>query len=97
MPQLGPLQIPYKLIDAIRANRLVIFAGAGVSVGSPANLPDFLTLAKEIARGSTLSRTENEPVDHFMGRLQHEGVKVHQEVASLLSDPASSQQLCTWI
>ncbi|SEN39385.1 protein of unknown function [Nitrosospira multiformis] len=89
MPQLGPLQIPYNLIDAIRDDRLVIFAGAGVSVGPPANLPDFLNLAGEIARSSALSRIEHEPVDHFLGRLQHQGVRVHQEVANLLSDPAS--------
>lgn len=42
MLQLGPLQIPQELLEAIRDNRFVIFAGAGVSVGSLANLPDFV-------------------------------------------------------
>ncbi|GAB1720484.1 MAG: hypothetical protein NTAFB09_22150 [Nitrosospira sp.] len=70
MPKLGPLQIPDNVLDAIRDDRLVIFAGAGVSVGHPANLPDFVNLALEIAEGTGFVRRQNEPVDHFLGHLQ---------------------------
>ncbi len=82
MPKLGPIQFPDNLLDAIREDRLVIFAGAGISVGAPADLPDFRELAAEIAVGTGLSPNDNEPVDPFLGRLQHEGVNVHVKVAT---------------
>ncbi len=86
MPKLGPIQIDDRILDAIRDDRLVIFAGAGVSMGPPADLPDFVTLANAIAAGTGLVRAENEPIDRFLGRLE---VKVHQRAAQQLSNPAS--------
>lgn len=85
MPKLGSLQIDDGILDAIRDDRLVIFAGAGVSMGSPANLPDFPTLANDIAVSTGVPREENEPVDRFLGRLAHKGIKVHQLAAQHLS------------
>lgn len=90
MPKLGPLQIPVHLLDAIRDDKLVIFAGAGVSVGHPANLPDFADLALDMAKSTGSPRKDNESVDHFLGRLQHAGVKIHSEVVERLSDSSSA-------
>ena len=90
MPKLGPLQIDNSILDAIRDDRLVIFAGAGVSMGPPADLPDFVELANAIAVGTGLVRADNEPIDRFLGRLAHKGLKVHQLAAQQLSNPAST-------
>ena len=41
-------EYPEPLLDALRDGRLVIFAGAGVSMGPPANLPGFRELARQV-------------------------------------------------
>jgi SIR2-like domain len=37
----GKMEIPDELIEAQKRNELVVFAGAGVSMGHPANMPSF--------------------------------------------------------
>ncbi len=90
MPKLGSLHFDDSILDAIRDDRFVIFAGAGVSIGPPANLPNFVKLANDIAVGTGLERAENEPIDRFLGRLAHKEIKVHQLAAQHLSKPAST-------
>ena len=90
MLKLGPIHVNNNILDAIRNEQLVIFAGAGVSMGSPAHLPDFNKLANKIAEGSGLIIEENEPIDRFLGRLAHIGVKVSQRAIQLLSNPESA-------
>lgn len=46
------VDLPQALVAAQREGRLVIFAGAGVSMGPPANLPSFEDLAVQIAGGA---------------------------------------------
>lgn len=41
------VDFPQPLLDALREERLVVFAGAGVSMGGRANLPSFSGLAKK--------------------------------------------------
>lgn len=82
--KINSINFPYKLIEAIRTENIVIFAGAGVSMGEPANLPDFNTLANSIASGSGETKPEMEDADRFLGRLQLKGVQVHQRAASEL-------------
>ena len=42
----GNVEIPATLIDSLKHNRVIVFAGAGVSMATPANLPDFVTLTR---------------------------------------------------
>jgi hypothetical protein len=69
------VDIPEALLAAQRDGRLVIFAGAGVSMGPPSNLPGFSKLAKQIAAG-VLTPSKNEPFDVFLGRVAAQGVDV---------------------
>lgn len=46
------IRFPEPLRSALRDGELVVFAGAGVSMGPPARLLDFPTLADSIAKGS---------------------------------------------
>jgi hypothetical protein len=51
----GQIDFPDELLHAIRDRRFVVFAGAGVSMGDPANLPSFWSLAVQVAAGSGLT------------------------------------------
>ena len=80
------IDFPKPLLNALRDGKLVVFAGAGVSMSEPACLPNFEELANRIAQG-TGKTLQNEEPDHFLGRLQHDGVNVHVRAAEELSKP----------
>jgi NAD-dependent SIR2 family protein deacetylase len=82
------IDFPEPLISAQKDGRLVVFAGAGVSMPSPSDLPDFRELANKVA-GGILGRKDKEFDDRFLGRLQTKGVKVHKRVCEILSNPSS--------
>ena len=78
------IRFPETLRSALRNGELVVFAGAGVSMGSPACLPNFTTLANAIAKGSSETRLDGETDDAFLGRLHKSGVHVHDRAVRLL-------------
>jgi hypothetical protein len=82
------VDLPEEILKAQKLNKLVIFAGAGISMGSPSNLPSFERLAIKIA-GGALEYKKNEPIDGFLGRLNQKGVQVHYLANKILSDPIS--------
>ncbi len=88
--KLGHIDFPGRLINSLRDSRLVIFAGAGVSMGKPACLPNFRQLTKKISVGTGKLIKENEPEDHFHGKLQHSKVNVHARAAQALTSANSS-------
>ncbi len=82
--RLHDVDMPQLIIDAHKQGKLVLFAGAGVSVDAPSNYPGFRKLAEEI--GSAASpKLDNEPVDRYLGRLEQEGLAVHELVKQRLS------------
>ena len=82
--KIAGIDFPSPLSSALRDSELVIFAGAGVSMGEPACLPSFKELAEKIAQrtGEVLQDGEE---DHFLGRLHDKGVKVHERAVRELS------------
>ncbi|MGN8081555.1 DUF4020 domain-containing protein [Variovorax sp. 22077] len=88
MAKLGSIDFDERILDALRDNNLVIFAGAGVSMGPPSNLASFWRLAEQIAEGTGLE--VEQPLDRFLGRLQHKQVHVHMRAADRLSPPGSA-------
>ena len=44
MTKLGTIEFDDCILDALRDDRLVVFAGAGVSMGPPSNLASFWEL-----------------------------------------------------
>ncbi len=78
------VNFPDQLLNALRDSDLVIFAGAGVSMGAPANLPDFPKLTHQISEGSGHAIDEQEPEDRFLNRLKTTGADVHKRAAELL-------------
>ena len=83
--RIGNIEFPDRLLSALRNGSLVVFAGAGVSQAKPAKLPGFSKLAKKIAENTGKSLGKEEPPDRFLGRLEHDGVKVQDRAASYLS------------
>jgi hypothetical protein len=86
------VDLPTQLLDAQGQGTLVIFAGAGVSMGAPSHLPDFRGLADRIAAGM-LKREGEEPEDRFLGRLEMHGVDVEGIARSILDRPGSAPTL----
>lgn len=85
------IDIPETLLSAQREGRLVIFAGAGVSMGAPSNLPGFRDLALRIA-GGLLAPLENEAFDVFLGRVASLGVDVQKLAREVLNVPGSAHR-----
>ena len=75
--KIAEIDFPAPLLSALRDGSLVVFAGAGVSMGKPASLPSFSRLVESIAQGTGENRGDHESEDVFLGRLQHRGVRVH--------------------
>lgn len=88
MTKLGGIEFDDRILDALRDDRLVVFAGAGVSMGPPSNLASFWKLSGDIAQGTGLKPTE--PLDRFLGQLHHRKVAVHERAAQLLSPVGSA-------
>jgi hypothetical protein len=86
--RLHDVDLPQPIIDARKQGRLVLFAGAGVSMGPPSNYPNFEDLATEIG-GAASPRHANELIDRYLGRLELQGLAVHERVKQLLSNPNS--------
>ena len=82
--RIGGVDFPEPLLNALWERQLVVFAGAGVSMGPPANLPGFRELALQVAEGTGLSIGEYEQEDRFLGRVQDAGPDVHQIAAQRL-------------
>jgi hypothetical protein len=85
------------LVDAHAAGRLVVFVGAGASMGAPSSLPSFKDLVKSIRNASMLeavftdSDLDELPLDEILGRIEGDhGVDVHRQIFELVSRAGSS-------
>jgi hypothetical protein len=83
----GCVDFPHELVESRAAGNLVVFAGAGVSMPAPSNLPDFKKLAIELSRG-TKTLDKDEPLDRFLGRLDN-GLRIHERTRDRLRSPNS--------
>jgi len=86
------VRLPDEIRLALEEDRLVAFAGAGVSNPSPSNLPLCNGLAeqiigKPIARG----REDREP-----GHLAKAGTDVHSATAAIVYNSGDSTQTLEW-
>lgn len=84
------INVPSSIFEALNENKLVVFAGAGVSRGSPACLPDFEKLSDEIASICGVDRKKDEPIDQFLGRLKNDGTDVHLITKEILLEGCSN-------
>lgn len=87
------VEFPESLRTVLHDGQLVIFAGAGVSMGQPAGLPDFVGLARRIAEENGKSKRGSRKTDQFLGKLENDGVDVHLWAAKLMqqNDPEPTE------
>lgn len=83
----GSIDFPDDIITALKDDKLVVFAGAGVSMGPPACLKDFKELARKVAEGTNQVQSDKESVDQFLGRLESVGLDVRERIANALNPP----------
>ncbi|MCK5125566.1 MAG: DUF4020 domain-containing protein [candidate division Zixibacteria bacterium] len=74
----GVLDIPDELLEAQKNNKLVIFAGAGISINS--GLPDFPGLVNETEKHFNFSGNEDFSSDRRLGILERKSKQVHEFV-----------------
>jgi hypothetical protein len=84
------IDFPSEVLQAQKDGKLVVFAGAGVSMPTPSNLPSFAKLAQMIGKGASPIQ-EGETEDRYLGRLHDDGkgVQVHENAARILLDAKS--------
>jgi hypothetical protein len=82
------VDLPQTLITAQREGRLVVFAGAGASMGSPSDLPSFDMLADAVA-GGVVAKKDREALDVFLGRVEQHGINVQARVRAIIDVPTS--------
>ncbi len=71
------VEFPEQLILDQRAGKLVIFAGAGVSLDPPSSLPNFVDLTEEIV-SRKLKKHEKSQLDQVLGASKQAGVNAHR-------------------
>lgn len=79
------IDYPESLVDAMKNNKLVIFAGAGVSMGEPTKLPSFNKLTDEISELINTPKNEGVPDDQYLGKVKNLGHDVHADVCDILN------------
>lgn len=63
------VDLPQPLIDAHLSANLVLFVGAGISIGSPSSLPTFDGLAEGLAELAQAPFNAPTRIDEYLGRL----------------------------
>jgi hypothetical protein len=91
----GDVEVPAELVNAQEIGELVIFVGAGASVGAPSSLPTFWGLTETIRNESQLSELigdlDGQMLDEVMGRMEQEyDVDVHLRAARIVAGESST-------
>lgn len=94
MKIIASVNFPKQLYRAFQENNVVVFAGAGVSMGKPSGLPNFSDLADKIAESigkkSRFREKDNplyEPIDLFLDQLSlNDKTVVNRKAAEILND-----------
>lgn len=89
---IGGIEYPDEVIRALLERRLVVFAGAGVSMDPPTSLPSFGGLIREFEKQTGVRCEPRESFDSYLGRLKSERkVNVNAMVVEQLSHPRPNE------
>lgn len=87
---IGGVEFPEEVIGAHRSGDLVIFVGAGASIGPPSSLPNFRVLAEEIATDAGVDFADKPEPDVLLGKADATRlVDVHARVATRIGHAGS--------
>lgn len=85
----GDVDLPFELLEAHTEGRLVLFIGAGASMGTPSNLPSFEELARQIAEAAHVPFDEDVALDLFLGLMPLD-FKTHAQAQRIITHPDST-------
>ncbi|OBF38154.1 hypothetical protein A5724_10520 [Mycobacterium sp. ACS1612] len=89
------VEFPGGLIEAHASDALVLFVGAGASMGPPSSLPSFQALVETIRDqsnlGAVIGDVTGRPLDELLGQMADKphNVDVHKRAALLVGKPDS--------
>lgn len=87
------VEIDDSLVAALKEGELVIFAGAGVSMGAPTLLPAFAGLAEELGAEAKIDLHEGEELERYLGRIADSGFPLHNQAAIRIQKAAEPNRL----
>ncbi|PIJ60676.1 SIR2 family protein [Mesotoga sp. H07.pep.5.3] len=89
------VNIPDEILRAREDGKLVVFAGAGVSMGPPSCLPNFPQLVKQIAEqcAEVFNERKHPAFDEYLGELDIKYGKVNERVRAIIGRPDSSPNI----
>jgi hypothetical protein len=79
MLRINNIEFPYEVIDGLIKGGLVVFAGAGISVDDPSNLPLFNNLALQIKHYKTKIPVDIKPTDDELQKLKDTPIPIYLE------------------
>ncbi|MBG9979125.1 SIR2 family protein [Ruoffia tabacinasalis] len=84
---INDIDFPDEILNAIKENKLVVFAGAGISKNEPTKLPDFNELAASIGAlsGIEFNDRDDNP-DEFLGKLEQQEIKIRPQICNRLNE-----------
>lgn len=84
------VELPEELLAAAREGELVLFVGAGASMGGSSGLPDFNELARLVAERVGRVFSGNEPAGAFLDRLSNEFPEGRDIARDIVARPSSA-------
>ncbi|MGH2614366.1 MAG: SIR2 family protein, partial [Thermomicrobiales bacterium] len=85
----GDVNLPAELLEAHADGLLVLFVGAGASMGDPSNLPSFRELARQLADAARVPFDEDMALDLFLGSMP-EDFETHAQARRIIERPDST-------
>ena len=83
------VNLPAELLDAHAAGKMVLFVGAGASMGDPSNLPSFKDLARQLAAAAHVPFKKKMALDLFLGSMPAD-FETHAQAQRIIARPGSS-------
>jgi hypothetical protein len=85
----GDVNLPAELLESHADGKLVLFVGAGASMGDPSNLPSFRELARQLADAARVPFDEDMALDLFLGSMPA-NFETHVHARRIIARPDSS-------
>lgn len=85
------VELPDEVVEAHVNGELVLFVGAGASLGKPSNLPLYEGLAKKLGKLAAYPFSRKRGLDYYIGSLESlpSGFDAHQHALDIISNPKS--------
>lgn len=85
------VELPDEVVEAHVNGELVLFVGAGASLGKPSNLPLYEGLARTLGRRAAHPFSRKRGLDYYIGSLESlpGGFDAHQHARDIIDNPKS--------